>query len=67
MILMGRTSFWERKSEKGMEVTGQVSLRVLMENRKSKGPEACFGYRHGYTSIPPAPANRPPTTFLSMR
>ena len=23
-----------------------------MENRKSKGPEACFGYRHGYTSIP---------------
>src|SRR5215207_8473802 len=23
-----------------------------MENWKSKGPEACFGYRHGYTSIP---------------
>jgi hypothetical protein len=23
-----------------------------MEDWKNKGPEACFGYGHGYTSIP---------------
>jgi hypothetical protein len=50
-----------------MEVMGPGWFKGIRVNRKGKGLEACFGYGHSYTSIPPAPANRHPTTFLSMR
>ena len=67
VVILERPVFVLGKGEpEGNGGDGRGELKGIRGNRKGKGPEACSGYGHSLTSIPPAPANRHPTTFLSM-